>query len=174
MKYKIYVLLVFFFVGFTQAQKIKTNSFKNDEIKVQYPKTWFKFGAIGHVYFIPKIIRKNTFENEVEHVSVNKNIIRLTKQDSIENVLKSYANVLTKNQIKKDFKIIQSESSSKFIYKIESLINYKSKHKTFKRIEYFFINEEDNLESYRYQMRDDLFDKYYEEAMLIINSIQKR
>lgn len=176
MKYKIYVLLAFLFIGFgfSQAQKIKTKTFKNEYLKAEYPKTWFKFGGIGHVYFIPKIIRKNTFENEVEHVSINKNIIPISKGDIIESILQNHCSVLKRNEIKKDFKIIELDSKSKFIYRVESLVIYKSMQETYKRIEYFFINDADNLENYRYQMREDLFDKYYNEAMSIINSVEKR
>lgn len=107
MKYKIYVLLAFFFTifSFSEAQKFKTKTFKNESLKVEYPKTWFKFGAIGHVYFIPKIIRKNTIENEVEHVSVNKNIIPINKGDNVENVLNNYSRILMRNEIKKPSKL---------------------------------------------------------------------
>ncbi|MBT8245790.1 MAG: hypothetical protein HKP48_08010 [Winogradskyella sp.] len=176
MKHKIYVLLALFLIifSFSKAQNNKTKIFKNKHLKVEYPKTWFKFGAIGYVYFIPKTIRKNTFENEVEHVSINKNIIPINNGENVENVLKNYSSVLMRNEIKKTFEIVKLESYSKFIYKITSSVIYNSIDEIYKRVEYFFINKDEALENYRYQMREGLFDKYYDDAMLIINSIEKR
>jgi hypothetical protein len=153
--------------------QIKIKSYKGEGITVNYPKTWHKFGAIGHVYFIPKIIRRSTFENELEHVSVNKNVIVYDGKISIEKAITNYADILSRNEIDREYKISKIKNKSKFIYKAEYLIGYNFTQIKYKRVEYFFMNQ-NNLECYRYQMRKELFDKYHDDAMAIINSIEQR
>lgn len=162
--------------GFSQTKKekkIRIKTIKTDSLIISYPKTWKKFGAIGHIFFTPKIIRRNTFENELEQVSVNKNFISLRSGESIEVTLNKYAETLNRFETKKNFKILKPSSNSKFIYKIESIITYSLNSDSYKKVEYFFKNGT-KLESYSYQMREELFDLYFEDAMLIINSITKR
>ena len=73
----------------------------------------------------------------------------------------------------KSFKISKISNHEKFIYKIESKVDYSLSEDTYKKVEYFFLNGK-RLESYRYQMRKELFDKYHDDTMAIINSIEQR
>lgn len=172
MKNGLSLFLVVLFVGFGYSQT-KLKAFKNSEISLKYPKTWQKFGAMGYVYIMPKIVKRNTFENEVEHVSVNKNVINYDGVQDVKEIISNYSNTLSRNEAEKKFKISKIEGNSKFIYKVEYLIRYNFTETVYKRLEVFFQNG-NTLENYRYQMREDLFDKYYDDAMLIINSIEKR
>nr|WP_321233902.1 hypothetical protein [uncultured Psychroserpens sp.] len=162
--------------GSSDAQTRKTvkiKTFKNEEIVVNYPKTWMEFGGLDHVYFIPKKIRNSTFENEVEHVSVNKNVIPLESTHQIEKVLDKYGSTLTRNQVRKSFELIKMHPDSKFIYKIESLITYRFSQNIYKRVEYFY-SLEDRLEYFTYQMRDELYNQYLDDALFIINSVRSK
>ncbi len=154
-----------------KAAKIKT--FKNKNIEAKYPKTWIKFGGLDYVYFMPKKVRDNNFENEVEHVSINKNNIQINSFNQIENVLNKHGNTLTRNQIKKSFELVKLNSQAKFIYKIESFITYNSSPNTYKRVEYFYQNQ-GMLKYFIYQMREELFDLYHEDALFIINSVHNK
>ena len=160
--------------GSTKTEKpVKIKTFETEELTVSYPSSWIKTGGVGYIYFIPKIIKKSTFENEVENVSVNKHFIPINSSDEIERVLKKYANTKTRNELSKSFQLIKLTSSSKFIYKIESLITYNFTSETYKREEYF-LKKSGKLEYFTYQMRETLFEKYHDDAMLIINSIQEK
>ena len=175
---KIIYVIIIAFILVSCGSSIKSNenfhkvkTYKNEKLIVNYPNNWLKFGALGYIYFIPKEVNASTFENEVEHVSVNKNRILIGHIEQIENALKNHAETLSRNKITGKFEIIKLNSDSKFIYKIESSITYNFSQYIYKRVEYFYMNE-NNLEYFTYQMREELFNFYLEDALLIINSVQ--
>lgn len=160
--------------GSSKTEKlIKIKTFKNEHYKVKYPNTWVRFGAIGSAHFMPKTIRKNTFENEIEHVGINKHIIEIDTKDDIEKILYQYGKTIRRNEKLKNFRLIKLDSDPRFIYKIESLITYSFISGVYKREEYFYIKN-NKLGYFKYQMREDLFDVYHNDAMLIINSVEHK
>lgn len=175
----LYIPIIFFILFNCGSSNTETNksprikTFKNQSLIVNYPKSWIKFGGMDYVYFMPKEIRNTTFENEVENVSVNKNQIQIIDLNLIEEVLENYGNTLTRNELKKEFKLVKLNSQSKFIYKMESLVTYNFDETIYKRVEYFYVRN-DSLKYYKYQMREDLFDSYLEDALFIINSVEHK
>ncbi len=160
--------------GSSKTEKpIKIKTFENKNLSVNYPSNWVRFGRTGAALFIPKTIQKNTHENEIEHVDVNRITLSIDIKEGIEEILKHYANSTRENVKLKNFRLIKLESNPKFIYKIESLRVYNSKPGTYKREEYFYVKD-GKLEFNLYQMREDLFDFYHDDAMLIINSVQHK
>ena len=57
--------------------------------------------------------------------------------------------------------------------KIEYELSLDYSENTYKKVEYIRL-ENSNLKFYRYMAKSELYDKYYNEAMSIINSIEKR
>jgi hypothetical protein len=175
---KIFLTLLCLFslnFSFSQIDKsVKIKTFKTEKLTVSYPKTWMKIGAQGYVFFQPKKLRKtNNKFNETEYVSVNMNDLKLQARDSIENVLKNHGNSFFRSHKTKSFKLIKLESSSKFIYKMVSIITYKTIPGVYKNEAYYFMNN-GHLKFYYYQMRETLFEEYHDDAMLIINSIREK
>ena len=172
----ILICTISFAFSFSQVKKdknFKTKTFKTDSIQISYPKKWRKSGAHGYIFFRPKGINRNSYEDELEHVSVNKNFIPLHSKQNIEYLLNRYAEKIYRFEVNKSFKISKISNHEKFIYKIESKVDYSLSEDTYKKVEYFFLNGK-RLESYRYQIRKELFDKYHDDAMAIINSIERR
>ena len=158
--------------GTSKTEKpVKIKSFQTDELTVSYPNTWVKFGGLGYIYLKPKLL----YQKEVEdgnYILLNKSTLQLKDFDNdIEKALNNYAPILSRNQTEKYFTLIKIESDSIFVYKIVSTIKYNFRPDTFKRIE-FCYKEKNVVKFYTYQMQEDLFNLYLEDAMLIINSVK--
>ena len=160
--------------GSSKTEKpIRIKTFKNKSVIVNYPSNWVRFGRTGIALFIPKKIQENTYQNEIEHVDVNRATLTIDIKDGIEKALNRYGNSIRKNEKLKNFRLIKLDSNPKFIYKMESLRVYDFTPGTYKREEYFYMKD-GRLELYLYQMREDLFDFYHKDAMLIINSVEHK
>ena len=168
------VFLLIVNCGTSKTEKpIKIKIFKNNDVIVNYPNTWVMPGLKRNPYFMPKTIEKNTYQNEIEHVSIFKRSIPVNDSDDIEKILYHYGETINRNEKFKNFRLVKLQSSSKFIYKIESLITYNFISGNYKREEYFYLRNGE-LGYFKYQMREDLFDFYHDDAMLIINSVQHK
>jgi hypothetical protein len=168
----ILTLFLIFFINSVHSQEyLNSKKYRHSEFTLNYPRTW-KFEEFnGYVLFRPKEISAldKLGPNQVfvypGEVSINKK--------NIEEALNAHASNIDRHEVEKKFKIIKLNNESKFIYKIEYEVLFEYNNDIYKQIEYLY-KEGSKLKFYYYLMRKDLFDKYYDEAMFIINSIKKR
>jgi len=166
------IIILSFIIFCSCASKKNTSKLKtisNNHFEITYPKSWVKFGAMGYVYLTPKTLRKANPEDELNNISVSRNVLNVEKFIGLENTLKEHANTLRRNESNKESKIIKMEENSKFVYKIESLVEYKSEKNKYKRLEFFYIKN-NRLDFIRFQMKEHYFGMYYNDALKIINS----
>ncbi len=152
---------------------VKLKTINNKGFKLNYPKSWVKFGAVGYFYLTPKKLKKENPEDELNNLSVNKNIIYVDKYEGIEKTINNHCNSLRRGEKSKDYKVIKTKEGSKYLFKIESIVEYHSVEEKFKRVEFFYVINK-NLEYIQFQMRESLFETYIDEAMLIINSFESK
>lgn len=175
MKKILLITLLFLSFNSCKAQKnsIKLKTIDNNHFKLKYPNSWVKFGAFGHVNLTPKKIKKAFPEDEKNYISVNKNLIYAEKFVGIEKTLDVHGSNLFRSEKSKKHTLVKINNHSLYIYKIESTFQYLNDTNNYKRVEFFYTTN-GRLDYIRFQMREDLFDNYFEEAMLIINSFEPK
>ena len=155
------------------GKNFKLKKFKTKEFRLKYPNSWTKYGAHGYVFLTPKDIIKNGLNNEINHLSLNKNEIILNDSITVEEALETHANNIKYFEKNIEYTIKKINSESSFNYKIEYIRSHNKIPSNIKRLEYFFWSKS-KLKYVRFQMREELFAIYFNEAMLIINSFQFR
>lgn len=165
-------LLIFNCASVKQESNNKIKTFRNEDVVVKYPQTWFKFGGNGYAFFKPYGAKIREDNEDGNYLLVNKSSILLeTSSDDIELLLYNHANTQKRHETDKEFKIIKLNSGTRFDYKIEYEINYYYHSKSYKREEYF-SKIKNELRYISYQMTEDLFNVYHNEALFIINSVK--
>ena len=155
----------------SNSNQFKLKSLRTEGFTIKYPNTWMRFGAHGYAYLTPIKLRKENLNIELHHISINKNIILIDDFNKIENILDKHGNSLKFHEKSKNFKLIKISGDDRFIYRIEYLIEFKLDKGIHKGVEYFFMSK-GKLKYIQFQMREELFHKYINEAMIIINSLQ--
>lgn len=172
MKNILSILIIVTFVDFGQAQKNKQNkTLKFSDYKLEYPKTWKTHKFNGYIMFMPKNLKDTDYLGP-NPIYVFPNTIS-NPGESIIKKLEKHASVLNGHEKEKNFKIIEFKGKGKFHYKVEYDILMDFSDIRFKKEEYVFLSKS-KLKYCYYIMRQDLFDKYYDEAMSIINSLERR
>jgi len=151
----------------------KLKNLRTSEFKLKYPNNWIRYGARGYVFLTPKDILKNKLNNELNFLSVNKYVLKINDSISIEEALQNHANKVRSFENNIDYSIKKIKSHSNYIYKIQYTKAYNNIPYIFKRIEYFYESKS-QFKYLQYQMREELFPFYLNEAMLIINSFQAK
>ena len=151
----------------------KIKKLKTSEFKLKYPNNWYKYGAHGYIYLTPKDVVENKLNNELNFLSVNKNVLGINDSITSEEALQIHANKVRSFEKNVDYSIKKINSQSNYIYKIEYTKSYNNIPYYFKRIEYFYKSKS-QLKFVKFQMREELFPIYINEAMLIIDSFQPR
>jgi hypothetical protein len=157
----------------SNSNHFKLKSLRTEGLTMNYPNTWIKYGAHGYVFLAPKEFKKEYPENELNYISINKNIISIDDFDDIEINLNKHGNSLKSYEKTKNFKLIKIRGNTSFIYRMEYLVEYKFEEVRHKGVDFFFVSK-GKLKFIKFQMREDLFDKYINEAMIIINSFNKK
>jgi len=173
MKKLIFIFCIVFFSCGTQSSPIKLKTIKHRDFNAQYPNNWVSFGSMGYVFLRPKELKKTNPEDELNHISINKNPFYIEKFNGVENTLNEHGRTLRRGEIKKDYILTKLPEGSKFIYKIESTIERLSFKEKFKRLEFFYIRNS-KLDYIEFHMEEKLFDIYFDDAMLIINSFEPK
>ncbi|WP_370226921.1 hypothetical protein [Mesoflavibacter sp.] len=173
MKKLIIIFCVIFFSCGTQNSQIKLKTIRHSHFKIQYPNTWVRFGGVGHINLTPKKLKDLNPEDELNNISVNKNPFYIEKFNGVENTLNEHGRTLRPREINKEYVLTKLPEGSKYIYKIESTIERQSFKEKFKRLEFFYVRDS-KLDYIAFQMEEKLFDKYFDDAMLIINSFEPK
>ncbi|WGD35836.1 hypothetical protein [Olleya sp. YS] len=132
----------------TQKSGFKLKTISNNHFNIQYPNSWVEFGSFGHFYLTPKAIRKLNNRDELNHISVTLNEIYAEKFTGIDSTLKAHGSTLRNVELHKEYKLLLMPDDSKYIYKIESEITYKSVKGKYKRIEFFIQKTQDLITYY--------------------------
>ena len=175
MKKALQLIIVTLLISGCSSSKIgsKLKTLNTKEFTVNYPNTWVKFGAYGYFYFTPKVIKKDSPEDELNNLSLNRNILNVEKSESIETAIANHGNTLRFHEKSRKGKLYKIKEESKFIYKTESTIEYNNFDGKYKSVEYFYLlNDEVNFITF--QMKENIFDKYFNDAMIIINSFNPK
>ena len=158
----------------TQKTSPQLKKYKTKDFIVSYPNTWMKHVKFNHVDFFPKEFKINP-ENELNRLALNNNKLNLENLDEIEKTIIEFSEFSYKWQKNKTSEITKINNDSKFLYKIESLFETNFDKNVYKKVEYFYVTK--NNKSIKYiifQMQIDLFDKYINDAMIIINSFHNK
>ncbi|WP_336127484.1 hypothetical protein [Mesoflavibacter sp. CH_XMU1422-2] len=173
MKKLIIIFCIIFFSCGTQNSQIKLKTIKDSDFSVQYPNNWDRFGSMGYVFFRPKELRKIRPDFELNSISLSKNPFYIEKFNGVENTLNEHGRTLRRGEINKEYVLTKLPEGSKYIYKIESTIERQSFKEKFKRLEFFYVRDS-KLDYIEFHMEEKLFDKYFDDAMLIINSFEPK
>lgn len=173
MKKLIFIFCIIFFSCGTQNSQIKLKTIRHSDFNIQYLNTWTRFGGVGHINLTPKKLKNLNPKDELNNISVNKNRFYIEKFDGIENTLNEHGKTLRPREIKKEYVLTKLPEGSKYIYKIESTIERQSFKEKFKRLEFFYVRDS-KLDYIEFHMEEKLFDKYFDDAMLIINSFEPK
>lgn len=171
MKYIFPILIIIAFIDFGYSQN-KTKRLKFSGHKFEYPKTWkIQRNPFG-VQLLPK--KMITPKKRLAFVHVTQNSLRkLVGETNILSYLKKHAETPDYHIKSKTYTLTKLEDNDKFQYKITSEILFVSSEEICIREEFFKIDDK-YLSSIMYQAKKNFFKKYYDEAMSIINSFEKR
>ena len=174
MKPTLYVFTLILAINFGHCQrKVKTKTLNFSVYKLHYPSTWKTYEYNGKITLRPKEINKTDYLGpSFVYVFPNK-INTSNKLETEEETLNQHASKILSHEKNKSFKVIKLSDNSKFKYKIEYDLKLDFTNNTFKKVEYVY-NESGKLKYCSYLMREDFFDKYHDDAMAIINSIERR
>jgi hypothetical protein len=151
------------------APTTKIKNFRNSDFKVKYPKNWKLLTYNGYVVFRPKKLKEKD-STGFGRVSINPGQIKYVSNIlNIEKQLVDHANTLNRHERSKSYEIIKLSDDPKFIYKIEYKVLTDYNENIYKHVEYFYLNNK-KLSHYSYIIREDLFEKFHDDAMFIINS----
>lgn len=64
------------------------------EFTVNYPNNWVRYGSYGYCYFAPKVLKKENSEDELNNISLNKNILLIKESEDIETTIAKHGNTL--------------------------------------------------------------------------------
>lgn len=168
-----------FSLGYSQSKKVEIKTYKNNNIILNYPKTWKAYPKNGNVALQPIDIKPKKYNRL--NFSHGPNFVYVNFTESSDNyknntdkeLLQAHASKVSGHEMSKDFKIVKLFNDPKFEYRIDYNVKFDFTDKNYKQTEYVF-KLKNKIHYCYYIMREDLFDKYYDEAMSIINSIEKR
>lgn len=178
MKFILSVLTILFIVSLSSSQVdkrkiIQTKTFKNENIIVKYPKTWKHRAVNAYVFIEPKGCREIN-SSVLCHVSADPEELQwVITPTNTEKYLIEHAETLNRHERSKTFEITKLPDDSKFVYKIEYAVFLDYNEDAYKKAEFFYLKNS-KLRYYSFIARKDVFEKYYDEAMFIINSIKER
>jgi hypothetical protein len=91
--------LVILNCGTSKTKKpVKIKTFQTDELTVNYPNIWVKFGGLGYIYLKTKLLYKKEVEDG-SYILLNKSAPQLEDFDNdIEKTLNNLANRLSRNE----------------------------------------------------------------------------
>ena len=153
----------------SQTEKLKTLKFEGYELK--YPETWIHKNFYGFILLVPR--EMEAAQKKGVQIKVYPNYLgsKLTGK-SFKDYLVEHAETKRTHEINTKYEISISDNK-KFQYKIEYHYNLDFNEDNYKKVEYIKL-EKSTLKYYSFMAKVELFDKYYYDAMLIINSIEKR
>ncbi|ARV09759.1 hypothetical protein BTO05_08925 [Winogradskyella sp. PC-19] len=173
MKYFFSIFLVIVFVGFGESQSEKeTKKLRFSDYKLEYPRTWKKKDFYGYI-LLNREENGKSLKRDVQVTVFPNQLKQVFDRRKIKDYLIEHANTLFPHEMNKTFLISSVATGSKYMCKIEYELSLDYSENTYKKVEYIRL-ENSNLKFYRYMAKSELYDKYYNEAMSIINSIEKR
>ncbi|WP_375235239.1 hypothetical protein [Winogradskyella sp.] len=173
MKHFFPIFLVIAVVGFGESQKKKeSKTLRFSDYKFEYPKTWKTQQNTFGVQLLPK--ETSNSKSRLAFIYLSRSKFKKLKGNSdIISYLKKYAEVPDHHINSKTYSILKIKDNYKFQYKIISEISFVNSGEIFTREELFSVDGK-YVSSIMYQGRKDVFYKYHDDAMSIINSIEKR
>ena len=153
----------------SQEPKVKTLIVPG--YKLEYPNTWKPKDFYGYKLLNPlengRFLKRDVliavFPNHIKKVYNRKDILQS---------LEAHANVLQPHEMQKTYEI-RNNPGGRFMCIIDYKLSLDSLENRYRKIEFIKL-EGYSLKKFSYMAKEELFDKYYDEAMFIINSIQKR
>ena len=172
MKSTLYIVVFCFCFSFAESQNKNLKNYKFGAYKLNYPKAWkIQKNPFGF-QLLPK--EKELIKKRAAFVYIiNSKIKKFIGKTDIVSYLKQYAETPDHHIKSKSFRITEIKDNAKYQYKITSEIVFVLSDEISTRVEYFNFSGE-FVSSIMYQARKDIFEKYKNDAMLIINSIQQR
>lgn len=174
MKYFLCIsVLLFSSLIFSQGKKVKIKTYKNKQIRLEYPNTWKLFRYNGNITLQPNLIKKTDYLGPSYVYVFPGEIINKSNIKSEKELLKIHASRIIGHEENKNFSIIKLADNLKYSHRIDYIIKMDFSDINFKKVEYIY-KQNNKLKYCFYLMREDFFKKYYNDAMSIINSIEKR